>query len=35
LARGKIGYDLLKEFSNTKEGKKKFDLPELEDVSKF
>lgn len=35
LAGGILDYDLLKEFSFTKEGKKEFDLPELGDVSKF
>lgn len=35
LAGGTLNYELLKEFSNTKEGKVEFDLPELGDVSKF
>ncbi|WP_375580240.1 dienelactone hydrolase [Marivirga tractuosa] len=35
LAGGEIDYNLLKEFSNTEEGKDEFDLPELGDVSKL
>lgn len=35
LAGGVLNYELLKEFSNTEEGKVEFDLPELGDVSKL
>lgn len=35
LAGGELNYDLLREFSNTEEGKNEFDLPELGDVSKL
>jgi len=35
LAGGILDYNLLKEFSNTKEGKSEFNLPEMGDVSKF